>query len=127
MTGGRVTANSGKHVSSPKGGLPRESDVLFRIPRCETVLERPRQEDHTGTHGAASWAFIPLVLRPSSEFKDCGSLTDGAAGLQRYAAVLPRRNEHLVAAIKHGRKALCTQWRGSFLGLAAVGAAYVLW
>ena len=32
----------------------------------------------------------------------------------------------LVAAIKHGRKALCTQWRGSFLGLAAVGAAYVL-
>ena len=30
------------------------------------------------------------------------------------------RNEHLVAEIKQGRKALCTQWRGSFLGLAAV-------
>ena len=30
------------------------------------------------------------------------------------------RNEHLVAAVKTGRKALDTTWRGSFLGLAAV-------
>ena len=30
------------------------------------------------------------------------------------------RNEHLVAAIKTGRKALDTTWRGSFAGLAAI-------
>ncbi len=30
------------------------------------------------------------------------------------------RNEHIVPEVKHGRKALCLQWRGWFAGLAAI-------
>ena len=30
------------------------------------------------------------------------------------------RNEHMVAEVKQGRKALDTKWRGSFVGLAAI-------
>jgi hypothetical protein len=30
------------------------------------------------------------------------------------------RNEHMVAEVKNGRRAISTKWRGSFAGLAAV-------
>ena len=42
------------------------------------------------------------------------------ARLTRALQFFRGRNEHLVAAVKNGRNALDTTWRGSFAGLAAI-------
>jgi hypothetical protein len=55
-----------------------------------------------------------------TEFKDFGRLSEEQRDWNDMLQFFRGRNEHLVAAIKHGRKALDTKWRGSFLGLAAV-------
>ena len=55
-----------------------------------------------------------------TEYKDYGRLTAHQRGWNEMLQFFRGRNEHLVAAIKQGRKALDTQWRGSFLGLASV-------
>ena len=55
-----------------------------------------------------------------SEFKDYGSLKDDELRWNDTLQFFRGRNEHLVAAVKHGRHALDTTWRGSFAGLAAV-------
>ena len=54
-----------------------------------------------------------------TEFKG-GNLPDEKVQWNNMLQFYRGRNEHLVAEIKNGRKALCTRWRGSFLGLAAV-------
>ena len=63
------------------------------------------------------YAGLPEFL---TEFKDYGSLTEEQLAFNDMLQFFRGRNEHLVASIKNGRKALCTKWRGSFLGLAAV-------
>ena len=55
-----------------------------------------------------------------TEFKDYGALTEDQVDFNNMLQFYRGRNEHLVAAVKHGRNALDTKWRGSFLGLAAV-------
>ena len=55
-----------------------------------------------------------------SEYKDYGSLDDNKRAWNDQLQFFRGRNEHLVAAIKHGRNSLSTTWRGSFLGLASV-------
>ena len=55
-----------------------------------------------------------------TEFKDYGALTEDQVDFNNMLQFYRGRNEHLVAAVKHGRNALDTKWRGSFLGLASV-------
>ena len=49
-----------------------------------------------------------------------GALTEDQVDFNNMLQFYRGRNEHLVAAVKNGRNALDTKWRGSFLGLAAV-------
>jgi hypothetical protein len=56
-----------------------------------------------------------------TEFKVYGGgLTEEQLNWNNTLQFFRGRNEHLVAAVKQGRKAISTQWRGSFAGLAAV-------
>ena len=55
-----------------------------------------------------------------TEFKDYGDLTPEMIAYNDMLQFYRARNEHLVAAVKNGRAALDTRWRGSYPGLCAV-------
>ena len=55
-----------------------------------------------------------------TEFKNYGRLSPQHLAWNDMLQFYRGRNEHLVAAVKDGRAALDTRWRGSYTGLCAV-------
>jgi hypothetical protein len=85
----------------------------------EHTARRARMYPYPWEYALGDKAYVgcPEFL---TEFKNFGTLSAEQRNWNDTLQFFRGRNEHLVAAVKDGRKALSTTWRGSFAGLAAV-------
>ena len=114
-----VTADLGIMLSS---GCPVDYSLQLGVRNdhrkwMEHTSRRARLYPWEWCLGDKAYVGCPEFL---TEFKDFGSLTEAKHAWNDTLQFYRGRNEHLVAAVKNGRAALDTKWRGSFAGLAAV-------